>query len=109
VNVLALTIDVFPQGSGWLTKVGLIGIAAFGTFLVVRILPPKHRPSGRLVPALAVLAAFTAIRFGADSGFNEWLDHDVFEKVGGETDDFPTYLVAMVAAGVVLVVARWRR
>ena len=89
-----------------LTKAGLLVLVACATLAVRRLLPARLRPNGAVAPLAAAGAAFAAVRIAADSGFAEWLDHDVFERIGGETDDFPTWLTALVVAGVVLVVAK---
>jgi hypothetical protein len=105
-QVTTTALNVFPEGSGGLTRIGLVALAILSTLAVRRLLPRRWVPSGWLPLGLAAAVAFLAIRVGADTGFSEWLDHDVFERIGGETDDFPTWLVAGSAAALVLVAGR---
>ena len=100
---------VFPGDSGLLTRVGLIALCGLATLLTIRLVPRSWRPAGVLVPLLAVVVAFVVIRVAAESGFTEWLDHDVLERVGGETDDFPTWLLAGLSAAAVFALDRARR
>jgi len=107
--VIVAAVAVFPDGSGLLTKGGLVVLAVVATAVALRLLPSSWRPRGVAVPALAAIVAFATVRVAADTGFAEWFDHDVFERIGGETDDFPTWLVAMGSAAVVLALGRRRR
>ena len=72
---------------------------------VWRLAPTSWRPQGLLVPAVAVAAAYLALNAGFRSGFVQWLDHEVFERLRGGADDIATWLVACVGAaiGVALV------
>lgn len=104
-----LALMLWPGDAGTLTKVGLVALSLLATFIVLRLVPPSWRPSGVVVPLAAAAVAFIAIRVAAETTFSEWLDHEVFERIGGETDDFPTWLIAGSAAAAVFRLDTLRR
>jgi hypothetical protein len=92
-----------------LTGVALVGVAVLMTLLALAVAPRRWRSGGVVVAVLAVAGAYVAIRLGTESGFDEWLDHDVLEPLGGEVDDVGTWLIALAGALAVLAVAQLRR
>lgn len=76
-------------------------LAVLMTALVIRVLPRTLRPTGLAVPAVACIGALVAVAVADATGFTAWLDDDVIERVGAESDDFGTWLVACAASLVV--------
>jgi hypothetical protein len=81
-----------------------LAVAAVATVLVVwRIAPAAWRPGHVATAVVAFVAAYLALAAGFESGFNQWLDHDVFERLRGGVDDVATWLVG--AGGAFLTLA----
>jgi hypothetical protein len=71
-----------------------IAVAVVASLVVSwRIAPAAWRPRHVATVAVASLAAYLALAAGFESGFNNWLDHDVFEQFRGGVDDVATWLV----------------
>ena len=104
-----LALMLWPGDAGLLTRAGLVVLSVVATLLAARLVPRSWRPQGVVVTAAAVLVSFVLTRLSSESGLTNWLDHEVFERVGGATDDFPTWLVAGVAAAAVFWVDAARR
>lgn len=73
---------------------------------LARLAPGAWRPRGPLVPALCVVVAYLGVSVGYETGFVEWLDHDVFERMGGSLDDLAPWLIGAVTAAAVLTGTR---
>ena len=88
------------------TTVAIMVIVVLATLVAWRLLPASWRPRGFAPFAIACIAGYAFLRIGASAGWTELMDHRVLERVGGEADDFPTWLFAALGgAGVFLVVA----
>jgi hypothetical protein len=78
-------------------------VAVVATAVVVwRVAPVAWRPRHAPTALVACLAAYLALAAGFESGFNQWLDHEVFERFRGGVDDMATWLVAAAGAFVTL-------
>ena len=92
-----------------LTGVAYVCVAVLMTLLAVKLAPRRWGTTSVVVGVLAVGGSYIAIRAATETGFNEWLDHDVLEEIGGEVDDLSLWLIALGGAVAVLAVARLRR
>jgi hypothetical protein len=81
-----------------LSTVAIMVACVLATLLVRALLPEKLRPPGTWPVVLGSAAAYVVVRFGVASDWSEFLDHDVFERLGGEVGDFPTSLLAAAGA-----------
>jgi hypothetical protein len=78
-------------------------VAVIATAITVwRIAPETWRPRLSATVVVACVAAYLALTAGFESGFNQWLDHDVFERFRGGVDDISTWIVGAGGAFVTL-------
>ena len=85
-----------------LTGVAYVCVAVLMTLLAIKLAPRRWGATSVVVGVLAVGGSYVAIRVGTETGFNEWLDHDVLEEIGGEVDDLSLWLIALGGALAVL-------
>jgi hypothetical protein len=88
---------------GWRDATGFVVIALSMTALGHQLLPRTWRSSTTSAQwALAAAVAFGAVFLANESDLLRVVHEDVFNRVGGEFDEFSTWLVAI--AGAVLAV-----
>lgn len=100
--------SLLPGDAGRLAALGLLGVAILVTILAIVLVPDSWRPRGRVVPVVAVAAAYIAHRVGVETGLSPWLDHDVLEPIGAQLDEISYWFVAFLGALAVLLVAHLR-
>jgi hypothetical protein len=78
-------------------------VAVLATAIVVwRIAPAAWRPRHAVTVVVACVTAYLAVAAGFESGFIDWIDHDVLERFRGGVDDIATWIVATAGAFAVL-------
>lgn len=89
---------MFPGGRS--TVMWLLVATVSTAVTAWRLAPASWRPRGVAVPAVAVVAAYLSLDTSFRTGFVQWLDHDVFERLRGGVDDVATWIVAAGGAFV---------
>jgi len=94
---------MFPGGR---STVMWLFVATVSTAVTAwRLAPASWRPHGTAVLVAAVTAAYLSLDASFRTGFVQWLDHDVFERLRGGVDDVATWLVAAAGSFVGLALA----
>lgn len=88
---------------GWL----LIGIVVV-PIVAYRVVPPRLRPRGAVVPVLGFAGAQVALVLGDRSGLTDWLD-DFIDRGRANVHDAGIWFVALAGVLAVLWLAGGRR